>query len=110
MKQIEKHSPKLSKVHKIFNVNTLKLSYSCNQKKIATNYEKHYRIKSSMHEKSHNSHLFKCRTKYKCSLKDNCLQTNVIYQVTVRFKRNPVIIYTGITVHWKSKLLIQNIF
>lgn len=35
-----------------------------------------------------NNSICNCRTKYECSLNNNCLQTNVIYKVIVRSKKN----------------------
>ena len=92
---VDKHFPKDHKLHKIFNRNTIKISYSCmnNTKQIIDNHNK--RILTSAQAKdtaaSATTEVNKncnCRQKNACPLAGNCLQSSVIYQATVTRKDN----------------------
>jgi hypothetical protein len=86
--------PKDHKLHKIFNKNTIKLSYSCmpNLKNTidATNKEK-LKQKNSNNEKKCN-----CHHKEECPLENQCLSSNIVYQATVKSKDKEET-YIGIT-------------
>ena len=81
---IDKHFPKSNPLHKIFNRNTLKLSYSCmgNIKIIITNHNKAVISKptrtNNLTKKSCN-----CRKPNECPMDGNCNVESVIYQAEV---------------------------
>ena len=101
---VDKHFPKDHKLRKIFNRNTIKISYSCmnNTKQIIDNHNKHI-LNSPKHvDKSADSTIVNkscnCRQKNVCPLNGNCLQSSVIYQATVkRLDTNTSETYIGLT-------------
>ena len=81
MKLIRKHFPKEHKFHKIFNKNTIKLSYSCmpNMESIITKHNnKILNKKTESHERSCN-----CRDKANCPMNGNCLKKCLVYKAQV---------------------------
>ena len=105
---IDKHFPKDHKLRKIFNRNTIKISYSCinNAKQIIDNHNKQI-LKSYTQAKDtatanpntiQNKKTYNCRQKNTCPLEGNCLQSSVIYQATVtRNDNNTTETYIGLT-------------
>ena len=80
---INKHFPKSNPLHKIFNRNTLKLSYSCmgNIKTIISNHNKaeiNKPTRTDVQKKNCN-----CRKPDTCPMDGNCNAENVIYQAEV---------------------------
>ena len=86
LKLVDKHFPKSNKLHKIFNRNTLKVSYSCTEN-MAQIIKKHNKKITNTTDKSTNP-ACNGRIKTKCPLNANCLQPSVIYQVTTKSKDN----------------------
>ena len=95
---IDKHFPKSHKLHKIFNRNNLKVSYSCttntaniikscNQKILNENNEASDKKKCS------------CRSKNLCPLDGVCLTKNIIYKATVTTSSGNARTYIGMTEH-----------
>ena len=87
---IDKHFPKDHKLGKIFNRNTIKISYSCmnNAKQIIDNHNKQI-LKSYTQANDtatanpntiQNKKTCNCRQKNTCPLEGNCLQSSVIYR------------------------------
>ena len=76
----DQYFPKLNPLHKIFNRNTLKLSYSCmsNMRSIISNHNKAH-IKSD--PTNHSS--CNCRNQSACPMDRNCNDRNLIYQAAV---------------------------
>ena len=77
------------KLRKIFNRNTIKISYSCmnNTKQIIDNHNKRI-LNSSRHadetaDNTADSKSCNCQQKNTCLLNRNCLQSSVIYQARV---------------------------
>ena len=77
-KMLKKHFPKANPLSKIFNKNTIKISYSCTRN-----------VKSII--SSHNKQILppknkqvgcNCRVKNSCPLDNKCLTSQLIYQVT----------------------------
>ena len=101
---IDKHFPKDHKLRKIFNRNTIKISYSCmnNTKQIIDNHNKRI-LNPPIHtdESANNATSSKtcnCRQKNTCPLNGNCLQSSVIYQAIVKRKDNNTFeTYIGLT-------------
>ncbi|XP_048586684.1 uncharacterized protein LOC125568422 [Nematostella vectensis] len=103
---IDKHFPKDHKLRKIFNRNTIKISYSCmsNTKQIIDSHNKRIIASSITTEDAPtslataNDKTCNCRQKNACPLDGNCLQSSVIYQATVTRKDNNTSeTYVGLT-------------
>ena len=81
LKLISKHFPPRSKLHKIFNKNTVKISYSCMpnmQSILRAHNEAELAAKPSEEERKCN-----CSKKGSCPLQNECLTKNVVYKATV---------------------------
>ena len=80
LKLVNKHFPKNSKYRKIFNRNTLKISYSCmpNIKSAINNHNR--RI---LQENNDNERACNCIRKEACPLSNQCLTTNIVYEATI---------------------------
>ena len=80
---IDQHFPKASPLHKIFNWNTLKLSYSCmsNVKSIISSHNK-AQISKPVNPSEEISNC-NCRNKNSCPLEGNCKERNIVYQAEV---------------------------
>ena len=82
---IDKHFPASSHLHRIFNRNTVKISYSC-MPNMRSSIMKHNADILSNQKKQpippKNSSC-NCRNKNECPLPGNCLATNVIYKAVV---------------------------
>lgn len=74
---VHKHFPKTSKLHKIFNKNTLKVSYSC-MPSIASTIRAKRMYRDAEPEKACN-----CRVKAQCPLKGKCQSACIVYKATV---------------------------
>ena len=75
--------PKTSKLHKIINKNTIKLSYSC-MANMKQKIDKHIRkIMSNGRERNEVTRTCNCRDKPLCPLKGKCLQEGVVYKAIV---------------------------
>ena len=102
---VDKHFPKDHKLRKIFNRNTIKISYSCmdNTKQIIDNYNKRILTASTRTDDTTaaatiKNKTYNCRQKNACPLDGNCLQPSVIYQATVTRKdNNTTETYIGLT-------------
>ena len=79
LKLVKQHFPKGHKLHKIFNKNTLKVSYSC-LKNMGSVLSRHYKKKLSRKEDQYGCN---CRNKAECPLDNNCLTPRIIYQADV---------------------------
>ena len=80
---IDKHFPLQHKLHKIFNRNTLKVSYSCmnNVKSIITKHNAHI-IRNSQSQNTETDNC-NCDNKNTCPLPKQCMTNNIIYKATV---------------------------
>ena len=106
---VDKHFPKDHKLRKIFNRNTIKISYSCmnNTKQIIDNHNKRILTAPIQIDDTaaaaaaaaiDNNKTCNCRQKNTCPLDGNCLQSSVIYQATVTRKdNNTTETYIGLT-------------
>ena len=81
LRLIDKHFPKGSKLHKIFNKNTLKVSYSCteNLSRIIKGHNK--RITSEKQEPNPDCN---CRIKEKSPVQGKCRTNNAIYKCLIQ--------------------------
>ena len=90
---------------KIFNRNTIKISYSCmnNTKQIIDNHNKRilhssYSPYTKDNKDSTTNKTCNCRQKNNCPLNGNCLRSSVVYQATVtRNDNNTSETYIGLT-------------
>ena len=91
---IDKHFPKSNKLHKIFNRNNIKVSYSCtrNIHQIISSHNKN--IVSTNKESKADCN---CRIKTNCPLNGNCKQESVLYKCTVTTISEPTKVYLGVT-------------
>ena len=82
---LEAEFPKDSKLNKIFNRNTIKLSYSCmpNIASIINKHNKKLLRQAAPNNNTNNSRKCNCRVKANCPMKGHCLESNIIYQATV---------------------------
>ena len=82
---INQSFPKTHVLHKIFNKNTLKLSYSCmpNLKSVIDMHNKFTLAKDQNKGSAPKSSNCNCRNKDDCPLEGKCLTESVIYQATV---------------------------
>ena len=102
---IDKHFPKDHSLRKIFNLNSIKISYSCmnNTKQIIDNHNKRilhssYSPYTKDNKDSTTNKTCNCRQKNNCPLNGNCLRPSVVYQATVtRNDNNTSETYIGLT-------------
>ena len=102
---IDKHFPKDHSLCKIFNRNSIKISYSCtnNTKQIIDNRNKRilhssYSPYTKDNKDSSTNKTCNCRRKNNCPLNGNCLRPSVVYQATVtRNDNNTSETYIGLT-------------
>ena len=81
LRLISKHFPPHHKLHKIFNRNNLKISYSCmpNVKSIINKHNK-----TVLDPPTNNSErTWNFINKEKCPLQENCLTNNIVYKATL---------------------------
>jgi hypothetical protein len=86
-------------LHKIFNKNNVKLSYSCmpNMKNIIDSKNKQKNVKQNTeNNETNNSKKCNCRNKKDCPLKGQCLEKSIIYQAKVTTE-NKTETYVGLT-------------
>ena len=81
---IKNHFTKTNKIHKIFNRNTVKISYSCmsNISSIISRYNKNL-LNPSVIENDCN-----CRIREVCPFQNQCLKPNIIYRADVHCEAN----------------------
>ena len=102
---IDKHFPDKHKFHKLFNRNTVKVSYSTMQN-FATIIRSHNHKVLTPKEEKHHEQKCNCRNKELCPLQGNCLTKNVIYRgEVVNSSNNSTNNYIGLTEHsFKDRL------
>lgn len=97
LKIINKEFPKSHILSKLFNRNTLKLSYSC-MPSIQHKINSHNKAILSNQETTPASRTCNCRQPNNCPMSGNCLSQNIIYQATVEREDNrPAETYIGLT-------------
>ena len=94
LKLVDKHFPKKSKLSRIFNRNTLKVSYSC-MPNVSSIIKTHNKQTLKVDE-TPNSKTCNCRSKELCPLQGNCLATNIVYNAEVT-SQNQRRTYIGLT-------------
>ena len=94
LKLVKKHFPKTHVLHKVFNKNTVKVSYSCmpNVSKIISGHNK------KMLNPVQKTFGCNCRIKNNCPLENHCLTPSVVYEARVTNNTNTEEkIYVGAT-------------
>ena len=102
---LEKHFPRDHKMRKLFNKNTIKLSYSClpNIKNNISSYSKSLVRKSAETKNSHQEKTCNCRVEKDCPLRGNCLVKSVVYKATLK-TNSKSFRYIGLTEgHFKTR-------
>ena len=88
LKLIDKHFPKTSPLHKIFNRNTIKVSYGCvnNVKSVISKHSKRVlrEAKSTQESTKDKKALCNCRNVKECPLNNMCLTKDLVYQANDR--------------------------
>ena len=98
LRLIDKHFPKSSILHKIFNRNSVKVSYSCmsNIKVSISNHNR--RVLKNQNPSQIPSKSCNCRIKSKCPLNGNCLVRSVVYKAQITSDNGKVVKnYIGMT-------------
>ena len=85
---VKKHFPKEHKLNKIFNTNTLKLSYSCTANMARVIKQHNAKILSSSDPSTTTSRLCNCRDKGSCPLDGKCLEKCIVYKAEVTTSSN----------------------
>ena len=92
LKLVKKHFPKHHRLHKIFNPNTVKLSYSCMNN--MSNFIKQHNSNILLSPTKTEERACNCRNKDHCPVNGSCLKTCIVYRADV-IKHNGTHIYYG---------------
>lgn len=85
---VARHFPKGSRLHKIFNGNTLKLSYSCMPNMAAAIKQHNNKVLREAPPKRATGKMCNCRQKSQCPLDGACLEKSIIYKAVVSTEQN----------------------
>ena len=87
---LDKHFPKKSKLHKIFNRSTVNVSYSTmpNVERIIKNTTTDCEMKRMNQRREEDRKDCNCRNKQDCPMDGNCLTESVVYQAVVKNNRS----------------------
>ena len=98
LKLLDKHFPRGSRLHKIFNRSTVKISYSC-MPNVATIIKTHNKqvLESRPTEQSQQKKLCNCRRPSDCPLNGECLASSIVYKATVAAQNKEEKHYIGQT-------------
>ena len=93
LKLIDKHFPKSTPLHKIFNRNIIKVSYSCmnNVKSVISKHNKHLLRETSSQQSrndKNNEKLCNCWNANERPLNDMCLTKNIVNKAELQSKEN----------------------
>ena len=80
---VDTHSPVGHKLHKIFNRNTVKVSYSCMSKVRSIITSHNTRIIRRSQSQNINTDNCNCRNKHACPLQNKCMSKGIVYKATV---------------------------
>ena len=92
---IDTNFPKSHQLHKIFNRNTIKISYSCtrNIQSIINTHNK--KIINQRNDKNENK--CNCHNKDECPMQNECLSENIVYKASVKSTNTREQTYIGIS-------------
>lgn len=94
---LAKHFPPESKLHKIFNKGTVKVSYSCMKNMTSVVKSHNNKIINMNNNQDATAKLCNCRNKDACPLNGNCLVNSVVYKATVTSSKEDPKAYIGLT-------------
>ena len=94
---IDKHFPKGHALHKLFNRNTVKVSYSCMNNMASIISGHNAKILNSNTEENNGGKECNCRKRDECPLNGACLTESIIYKASVSAKNLPTKYYYGVT-------------
>ena len=83
LKLVDTHFPIGNKLHKIFNRNTVKVSYSCMSNVKSTITSHNTRIISKSKPQDISVDNCNVRNKRTCPLQNNCMSTDIVYKATI---------------------------
>ena len=94
LRLLDKHFPRTHKMHKIFNRNTVKVSYGCtnNMSQIVKGHNN-----KILYEKEKEVTRCNCKKKDQCPLNGNCQIKSVIYNCDIKSKSTTTKKYIGLT-------------
>ena len=99
LKLIDKHFPRSNKLHKIFNRNTVKVSYSCTE-----NMEQIIKAHNKKVSSPKRSEELPCNCRGVCPLNGKCRKEDVVYGCAVSTSKVPLKYYIGIAKgEWKKR-------
>ena len=97
---IDKHLPRSSKLHKIFNRNTVKVSYSCTTNFQQTIKRHNKKLTPRKEQKTADSN---CRRKQECHVQGKCRAESSLYKCVTKSNNIPPKTYFGISEdNWKT--------
>ena len=110
LRLLNKHFPRHSKLHKIFNKNNVTVSYSCMENMACVIKSHNKNITTETAENATKG--CNCRDKENCPLKGNCQETSIIYnaKVTPKSDTNKSNTYIGLTEHAFKKQFSSHMF
>ena len=94
LKLVDKHFPRSNRLYKIFNRNTIKVSYSCTD-----NIEQHVKKHNNYVQQKNKGNIqlsCNCRDKLKCPLNGKCRTENIVYKCTSLTESNLKKVYLGL--------------
>ena len=85
LKIVNRNFPKRNKLHKIFNRNSIKISYCCTKNMSAkiSSHNKSMMLKNEEENATEMDKLCNCRKKEECPMDNQCLKSNVVYRAKV---------------------------
>ena len=85
LKIVKRNFPKRNKLHKIFNKNTIKISYCCTKNMSAkiSSHNKSTLMKNQDNDATEVNRLCNCRKKEECPMNNQCLKSNIVYTAHV---------------------------
>ena len=96
LRLLEKHFPKEHKLHKIFNKNSVKVSYSC-MPNMASIIKSHNKKVIEQNAAKTTKEMCNCREKTKCPLNGLCQTKGIVYNAKVTVNDRPAMNYIGLT-------------
>ena len=97
LKILDEEFPAGHILHKIFNRNTVKISYSC-MSNLKQNIDGHNKSKLSYRAETAGEKKCNCQKPSECPMSKNCPAKSVIYQATVKTSdKRPTQTYVGLT-------------
>ena len=94
---IDKHFPKTNPLHKIFNRNTVKVSYSCMPNVKSTISRHNQQILSTRRSSPPQQKNCNCRKSEDCPLNNNCQSECIVYKAEVKTSDGETREYIGMT-------------